>query len=77
MRLNRAGDRQANAALHRIVVVRLGRDPETRAYMATHLNANGSNKSHVMRILKRYVVRRLFPLINPAAPTRNPMPEAA
>lgn len=65
MRLNRNGDRQANAALHRIVLVRLAHDPETKAYMAAHLNPNGSNKLHVMRMLKRYVARRLFPLINP------------
>ena len=32
-RLNRGGDRQANAALHRIVVVRLRHDPRTKAYM--------------------------------------------
>jgi len=59
--------RQANAALHRIVVDRLGRDPETRAYMAAHLNANGSNKMHVMPILKRYVVRRLYPADQPGS----------
>jgi len=64
---NRAGDRQPNTALHRIVVVRLGRDPETRAYMAAHLNANGSNKMHVMPILKRYVVRRLYPADQPGS----------
>ncbi|WP_232295546.1 IS110 family transposase, partial [Parafrankia sp. EUN1f] len=31
-RLNRGGDRQANAALHRIVITRLRCDPRTRAY---------------------------------------------
>lgn len=45
--------------------------------MATHVNPNGSNKMHVMRMLKRYVARRLFPLINPMASTRNPTQEAA
>lgn len=33
-RLNRGGDRAANAALHRIALVRLATDPETRAYAA-------------------------------------------
>ena len=32
-RLNRGGDRQANAALYRIVIVRLCHDPRTQAYM--------------------------------------------
>ena len=32
-RLNRGGDRQANAALYRIVLVRLSHDPRTQAYM--------------------------------------------
>jgi transposase len=53
-RLNRGGDRQANAALHRIIIVRLKTDPETRAYMAAHLNPNSSNKRHIIRCLKRY-----------------------
>jgi transposase len=65
MRLNRAGDRQANAALHRIVIVRLGSDPETQQYMRTRVTPNGSNKLHVIRVLKRYLARRLYPLINP------------
>lgn len=42
-RLNRSGDRQANCALHRIVVVRLGSHEETRAYMAAHVNAATTN----------------------------------
>ena len=32
-RLNRGGHRQANAALHRIVVVRLRHDERTQAYL--------------------------------------------
>jgi transposase len=33
-RLNRGGDRQANAALYRVVLCRLRWDPRTRAYAA-------------------------------------------
>jgi transposase len=66
-RLNRGGNRQANAALHRIIVVRLKTHPETRAYMAAHLNPNASNKKHIIRCLKRYLARRLYPLILDAA----------
>jgi transposase len=69
MRLNRNGDRQANAALHRIVLVRLAHHPETQAYMAARVNPNGSNKMHIIRKLKRYLARELFPLINPNATT--------
>jgi transposase len=77
MRLNRNGDRQANAALHRIVLVRLALDPETQTYMAAHVNSNGSNKLHVIRMLKRYLARRLFPLINPHATAEEQTQNAA
>ena len=40
-RLNRGGDRQANAALYRIVVVRLRHDLRTRAYLLNNDNYNG------------------------------------
>ena len=76
-RLNRGGDRQANAALHRIIVVRLKSHPETRAYMAAHLNPNASNKRHIMRCLKRYLARRLYPLILNASTTATPAAIAA
>jgi transposase len=33
-RLNRGGDRQANAALWRIAIVRMGTDPRTSDYIA-------------------------------------------
>ena len=35
-RLNRGGDRQANAALYRIVLTRMSSDEETRRYVARH-----------------------------------------
>lgn len=62
-RLNRGGDRQANAALHRIVLVRLVHHDETKTYMAAHRTPNRSNTMHVMRCLKRYLARRLYPLL--------------
>ena len=62
-RLNRNGDRQANAALHRIIIVRLGRHAETRTYMTNRVNTNNSNKLHIIRCLKRALARRLYPLI--------------
>lgn len=68
-RLNRAGDRQANAALHRIIVVRLRTHPETRIYRDTHRTSNGDNTMHVIRCLKRHLARRLYPLVLEAATT--------
>jgi transposase len=71
-RLNRGGDRQANAALHRIVVVRLARDPKTKAYMAARRSPNRSNTLHVMRCLKRYLARELLPQIREALGEPDP-----
>jgi transposase len=58
-RLNRGGDRQANAALWRIVVVRLGTDQRTKDYMAKR-TSEGRTKAEIMRCLKRYVAREVF-----------------
>ncbi len=53
-RLNRGGDRQANAALYRVVLVRLRYDERTREYMRRRTR-EGMTKSEVIRCLKRYV----------------------
>ena len=58
-RLNRGGDRQANAALYRIVVVRLRHDERTQAYMRRR-TTEGMSKAEVIRCLKRYVAREVF-----------------
>jgi len=58
-RLDRGGDRQANAALWRIVMVRLTCDPESRAYMERRMK-EGRSKREVIRILKRYVAREVY-----------------
>ena len=65
-RLNRGGDRQANAALYRIVVVRLRHDRRTNAYMRRRTR-EGMSKAEVIRCLKRYVAREVFSALqNPA-----------
>ena len=61
-RLNRGGDRQANAALYRIVVVRLRHDLRTRAYLRRR-TAEGKSKIEVIRCLKRYVAREVYSII--------------
>ncbi len=46
-RLNRGGYRQANAALHRVVIVRLRHDQRTRAYMRRR-TSQGMTKEHTV-----------------------------
>ena len=58
-RLNRGGDRQANAALYRIVLTRLRHDPRTQAYVERR-TAEGLTKKDIMRCLKRYVAREVY-----------------
>jgi transposase len=58
-RLNRGGDRQANAALWRIVITRMSSDPRTRAYVARRVE-EGRSKGEIIRILKRYVAREVY-----------------
>jgi transposase len=58
-RLNRGGDRQANAALWRIAIVRMGTDPRTRDYVARRIR-EGKNKPEIIRCLKRYIAREVF-----------------
>ena len=58
-RLNRGGDRSANHALWRIVMVRMVHDPRTRAYVARR-TAEGRSKREIIRSLKRYVARELY-----------------
>ena len=61
-RLNRGDDRQANAALYRIVVVRLCHDLRTQAYLRRRL-AEGMTKTEVIRCLKRYVAREVYSIL--------------
>ena len=58
-RLSRGGDRQANAALYRIVLTRMSSDEETRRYVTRRRN-EGLNTAEIMRCLKRYVARQTF-----------------
>ncbi len=67
-RLSRTGDRQANAALYRIVIVRLKHDPDTRAYIAKR-RSEGKTKAEAIRCLKRFVARQLYPHIAAANTT--------
>lgn len=58
-RLNRGGDRQANAALYRVVLCRLRWDPRTIAYTERRTKS-GLSKPEILRCLKRYVAREIY-----------------
>lgn len=73
-RLNRGGDRQANAALYRIVLCRLRWDPRTKAY-AQRRTAEGLSKKDIIRCLKRLIAREIYyTLTNHQTHTTNPAP---
>ncbi len=59
-RVNRGGDRHANSALWRIVLVRMRHHQPTRDYVARR-TAQGLSKREIMRCLKRFVARELLP----------------
>lgn len=61
-RLNRGGDRQANSALYRVVIVRLRYHAATRAY-AERRTAQGLSKPEIIRCLKRYVAREIYRIL--------------
>lgn len=61
-RLNRGGDRAANAALYRIAICRLRWDPATRAYVERRTK-QGRTKAEIIRCLKRYIAREVFTAI--------------
>ena len=60
--LNRGGDRDANRALYLLAVGRMGWDPATRAYVERR-TTEGLSKKEILRCLKRYIARELYPLL--------------
>jgi transposase len=69
-RLNRGGHRQANAARHRVVVVRMRTHPPTLDYVRRR-TAEGKSKREIIRCLKRVVARAIFGyLCRVSKPTR-------
>lgn len=61
-RINKAGNRQANNALWRIAMTRLSHDPRTRTYAARR-TTEGLSKQDIIRCLKRYIAREIYPTI--------------
>ena len=75
-RLNRGGDRQANAALYRIALSRLRWDPRTRGYVDRRI-AEGKTPREAVRCLKRYIAREIYQIIIQSRPTPTMVPSAA
>jgi len=66
-RLSRGGDRQLNLALHTIVLHRRQHDPQTKDYIARR-TAEGKSSREATRLLKRYLARHLFRLLQNQEP---------
>ncbi len=75
-RLDRGGNRQLNAALHRWAVTAERVDPETADYLARK-QAEGKSRREALRCLKRHLVRRAWQLLTVPAPTKTAPPEEA
>src|SRR3954462_13875475 len=72
-RLDRGGNRQLHAAIHRIALTRARCDPETQAYLARK-RAEGKTGLEAMRCLKRHLTRRVWHLLQPPHPGQGTPP---
>jgi transposase len=66
-RLSRGGDRQLNRALHTIVLHRRQHDTTTQDYIARRI-AEGKSKRDATRLLKRYLARHLYRVLEQQTP---------
>jgi transposase len=66
-RLSRGGDRQLNRALHTVILHRRQHDPATRDYIARRV-AEGKSTRDATRILKRYLARHLYRVMQNSSP---------
>jgi transposase len=66
-RLNRGGDRDANAALYRVALTRSRGDQRTRDYLDRRA-AQGMTRREATRCLKRYIAREIYHLIQQLKP---------
>jgi len=66
-RLSRGGDRQLNRALHTVILHRRQHDPATKAHIARRISEGKSTRDAV-RLLKRYLARHLYRLLQHQEP---------
>jgi transposase len=69
-RLDQGGNRQINAALHRVIITRARCHQPTRDYIARR-RSEGKSTREAIRCLKRYPARHLWRLLQPP----HPVPE--
>src|SRR5215212_8164637 len=67
-RLDRGGNRQLNATLHRIAVTRARCHGETKIYLDRKRH-EGKSTREALRCLKRHLARRVWHLLQPPTPT--------
>jgi transposase len=72
-RLDQGGNRQINAALHRVIVTRARCHQPTRDYIARRL-AEGKSTREAIRCLKRYLTRHVWRLLQPPRPVTGTPP---
>ncbi len=72
-RLDRGGNRQINAAIHRMAVTRARCDAETQNYVARK-KTEGKTQRDAIRCLKRHLTRRVWQLLRAPAPAKNNSP---
>jgi transposase len=65
VRLDRGGNRQINAAVHRIAVTQLRCHPPAKAYIARRIQ-DGKTKREALRCLKRHLIRTIYNTMTPA-----------
>jgi len=58
-RLNRGGNRQTNAAIHRIAITQLRIHPDAQTFIARRLE-NGSTRREALRLLKRKLANVVY-----------------
>ena len=73
VRLDRGGNRQLNAAFHRIAVTQTRVHPPAQNYIARRIS-EGKTKREALRCLKRHLVRTIY---NTMTPTRSTTPAPA
>jgi transposase len=72
-RLDRGGNRQLNAALHRLAVNKGNHCPESAAYLARK-QAEGKSRKEALRCFKRFLARRAWRLLRaPSATDPDPL----
>jgi hypothetical protein len=72
-RLDQGGNRQINAALHRVIVTRARCHAQTRDYIARR-RSEGKSTREAIRCLERYLARHVWRLLQPPNRVERKLP---